>query len=259
MVDYRRLAEYLIEAEKEKQAVSCITDQYEDFNLTMGYKVQKELVNIKTELGHKVIAYKMGLTSQAKMKQMNINEPIYGYILDNMNVQDKGQIVMEDFIHPKVEAEIAFILAEDIEGPGITGEQVLSKTKWILPAIEIIDSRYENFKFQLPDVIADNTSASRVVFGNKLFRPHDCVVDSIGVLMTINGELRVSGVSSAVLGNPANSVAMLANMLCNKGKGKIEKGSVILTGGITEAVLLKKGDHVITEYDSMGDVSFHIR
>jgi 2-oxo-3-hexenedioate decarboxylase len=258
MQDYRVLAEYLIKAEKQKQAVSCISDKVKHFNLEMGYKVQQELVKSKVEAGHKVTAYKMGLTSQAKMKQMKVDTPIYGYIFDYMNVPDKGRIRMEDVIHPKVEAEIAFILGEDIEGADITGEQVMEKTQWILPALEIIDSRYENFRFQLPDVVADNTSASRVIFGSQLFQPQDFAVDSIGVSMIINGEIRGSGVSSAVLGNPANSVAMLASMLYEEKKEKIKKGSVILTGGITEAALLKKGDQVITEYDGMGEISFHV-
>lgn len=259
MLDYRDLAEYLINAEKQKQAVSCISDQYTDFNLAMGYRVQQELVKRKVELGHRVTAYKMGLTSRAKMKQMKVETPIYGYIFDYMNVPNKGQILMDDFIHPKVEAEIAFILGEDIEGPDVTGEQVLEKTQWILPALEIIDSRYENFRFQLPDVIADNTSASRVILGSQLYHPHDFAVDLIGVSMSINGEIRASGVSSAVLENPANSAAMLASMLYEEKKEKLKKGSVILTGGITEAALLKKGDHVITEFDGMGRISFHVR
>jgi 2-oxo-3-hexenedioate decarboxylase len=259
MLDYRTLAEYLITAEKQKLAVSCISSKFEHFNLEMGYKVQEELVKSKVESGHRVTAYKMGLTSQAKMKQMKVDTPIYGYIFDYMHVPDKGQIRLEEFIHPKVEAEIAFILGEDIEGTNVTGEQVLEKTQWILPALEIIDSRYENFRFQLPDVVADNTSASRVIFGSQLFPPQDFAVDSIGVSMTINGEIRASGVSSAVLGNPANSVAMLASMLYEEKKEKIKKGSVLLTGGITEAVLLKKGDSVLTEYDGMGEVSFHVQ
>ncbi|WP_079507547.1 2-keto-4-pentenoate hydratase [Mesobacillus jeotgali] len=258
MLDYRVLAEYLLKAEKQKQAVSCISDKVEHFNLEMGYRVQQELVKSKVESGNRVTAYKMGLTSQAKMKQMKVDTPIYGYIFDYMDVPDKGQIRMEDFIHPKVEAELAFILGEDIEGTNVTGEQVLERTQWILPALEIIDSRYENFRFKLPDVVADNTSASRVIFGNRLFQPQDFAVDSIGVSMSLNGEIRASGVSSAVLGNPANSVALLAKMLYEEKKEKMKKGSVILTGGITEAVLLKKGDHVITEYEGMGEVSFQV-
>lgn len=163
MLDYRDLAEFLINAEKQKQAVSCISDNHANFNLEMGYKVQQELQKIKIDSGHKVTAYKMGLTSEAKVKQMNIDVPIYGYIFEYMNVPDKTKLLFEDFIHPKVEAEVAFIVGEDIEGPDVTGDQVLKKTKWIQPALEIIDSRYENFRFQLPDVIADNTPASRVI------------------------------------------------------------------------------------------------
>ncbi|WP_375088746.1 2-keto-4-pentenoate hydratase [Peribacillus sp. RS7] len=259
MIDYRGLAEYLIKAEKQKQAVSCITDQHSNFNPSMGYKVQQELVNLKIESGQKVTAYKMGLTSQAKMKQMNVSTPIYGYIFDYMNVPDKGKIEMEDFIHPKVEAEIAFILGEDIHGPDITSEQVLEKTQWVVPALEIIDSRYKDFRFQLSDVIADNTSASRVLLGSELFRPYDFKVDLLGVSIDINGEVRARGESSAVLGNPANSVAMLASMLYAEGRKKIKKGSVILTGGITEAVLFEKENHVIAHYDHMGEVSFYVR
>ncbi|MGM0875852.1 MAG: 2-keto-4-pentenoate hydratase [Bacillota bacterium] len=259
MIEYKELAEYLIKAEKDHHAVTCITDKRPDFDIPMGYQVQNELINLKKAQGHEIVAFKMGLTSQAKMQQMNINEPIYGVVFDYMVVPDKGEIVMDELIHPKVEAEVAFILNEDIEGPDITGEQVLAKTKWIFPALEIIDSRYENFKFKLPDVIADNTSSSRVVFGNQMFHPNDFEMDSIEVILSMNGKVKTNGTSSAVLGNPANSVAMLASMLYRNGKGKIPKDSVVLTGGITEAVLVNKGDYVTSKYVGMGNVSLHVR
>ncbi len=259
MNKYRELAQYLTEAEKGHYAVSCITDKVPEFDIQMGYGVQNELVNLKREQGHEVIALKMGLTSLAKMKQMRINEPIYGYVFDYMKVPDKGYIEMDKLIHPKVEAEIAFILGDDIEGPGITCEQVLAKTKWILPALEVIDSRFQDFNFKLPDVIADNTSSSRIILGNQVFNPNDFEIDLIGVTLSVNGEIRANGVSTSVLGHPANSVAMLANMLWSNGKGKIPKGTIILTGGITEAILLNKGDYVTSKYDGLGDVSFHVR
>lgn len=259
MIDYKKLAEALIKAEKDHHPVACITDKIPDFDIPLGYRVQNELINLKKNEGHKIVAFKMGLTSQAKMQQMNINEPIYGAVFDYMVVQDKGEIIIDELIHPKVEAEVAFILNEDIEGLDITGEQVLTKTKWIFPALEIIDSRYENFTFKLPDVIADNTSTSRVVFGDQMFHPNDFKMDSIEVTLSINGKVKTNGMSAAVLGNPANSVAMLAKMLYRDGKGKIPKGSVVLTGGITEAVIVNKGDYVTSKYDGMGDVSFHVR
>lgn len=257
--DSRELAEYLIKAEESQHAVPCITDKIKEFAISMGYQVQDELIKMKMAQGHKMLAFKMGLTSPAKMRQMKINEPIYGTVFDYMKVPEQGMIIMEELIHPKVEAEIAFILEEDIEGPNVTGDEVLTKTKYVFPALEIIDSRYQNFKFQLPDVIADNTSASRVVFGNQLFKPKDFGLDSIGVTLTINGEIRGSGTSSDVLGHPANAVAMLAKMLFRHGKGNVPKGSVILSGGITEAILLTKGDDVTAKYDGMGDVNFFVK
>jgi 2-oxo-3-hexenedioate decarboxylase len=259
LVNYKELAQLLIKAEENHYEVPCITDKFPEFDLSMGYLVQDELLKMKKNQGHDFLAFKMGITSEAKMKQMNIDEPIYGTVFDYMRVPDKGEILMEEFIHPKVEAEIAFVLAEDIEGPAVTGAEVLAKTKGILPAFEIIDSRYENFKFKLPDVVADNTSASRVVFGDKVFDPKEFELEKVGVTLYINGELKANGMSAAVLGNPANSVAMLANMLFSHGKGKIPKGSIVFTGGITEAILITKGDHVTSKYDGMGEISFYIR
>jgi 2-oxo-3-hexenedioate decarboxylase len=250
------MAKYLIRAEESQNAVSCITGKMAEFDKSMGYLVQSELIKIKKEQGHERIAFKMGLTSQNKMKQMNVDEPIYGTVFDYMLVSNKGKLSMNDVIHPKVEAEIAFILEEDIKGSDVTREEVLEKTKWIIPTLEIIDSRFENFKFKLPNVIADNTSASRVVFGNQLFDQRDFKIASIGVRVSINGEERAEGTSDAVLGNPADAVAMLANMMNKNGEGALPKGSLILTGGITEAVLFDKGDHISAKFDGMGEVSF---
>lgn len=257
-MNVKKLAELLIEAEESRLPVSCLTDSFPDLDVTMGYHVQDELINIRTDKGHKRIAFKMGITSLAKMKQMNISEPIYGTVFDYMQVPNKGEMAIEELIHPKVEAEIAFILAEDVEGPGITGKEVLDKTAGILPAFEIIDSRYKDFKFRLADVIADNTSASRVVFGDTVFDTGQFDMEKGRVSLFINGELKAEGTSDAVLENPANSVAMLANMLYAHGKGKIPKGSIILTGGITEAIGLTKGDYVNSTFDGMGEISFFV-
>jgi 2-oxo-3-hexenedioate decarboxylase len=187
---------------------------------------------------------------------MNVNEPIYGYIFDYMVVSGQ-EIAMRELIHPKVEAEIAFVLGSDIEGPGMTGAQVLAATEYVLPALEIIDSRYENFQFTLPDVIADNASSSRVVFGSKIARPTDLELDLVGVTLSINGKIRDLGAGAAVVGHPANSVAMLANMLARKGI-KLKAGQTILTGGITGAVMLNAGDTVSAKFDGLGTVDFRV-
>ncbi|MFJ7730196.1 2-keto-4-pentenoate hydratase [Neobacillus sp. NPDC097160] len=254
-VNFQTTAEFLHRAETEKREVFRITVDHPDMTVEDAYKVQEELVSIKLEQGHRIIGPKMGLTSQAKMKQMNVEEPIYGYIFDYMMVPDGGSISMQELVHPKVEAEIAFVLGKDIEGPGITGAQVLAATEYVVPALEIIDSRYENFRFTLPDVIADNASSSRVVFGNRLTKPGPLELDLVGVTLSINGEIKDLGAGAAVVGHPANSVAMLANMLARK-EEKLKAGDVILTGGVTGAVMLSVGDTVSAKLDGLGELSF---
>ncbi|KIL45127.1 2-keto-4-pentenoate hydratase [Jeotgalibacillus soli] len=255
---FKEIAKLLLDAEIEKKEVLRITaDKIPELTVDEAYLIQKELINLKIQQGLSVVGPKMGLTSRAKMKQMNVEEPIYGYIFDNMVVQEGSSLSLSELIHPKVEAEIAFVLDKDLAGPAISGVQVLAATKYVLPALEIIDSRYENFQFTLPDVIADNTSSARVVFGNQLRRPEELELDLVGTTLSINGEIRALGAGGAVLGHPAHSVAMLANMLHREGS-KLKAGQIILTGGITEAILLENGDEVVAKFDQLGQVSIKI-
>lgn len=252
---YKATAQYLIDAEYGKREIGKITlDKHPDLSVEEAYLIQEELVKLKLAEGHKVVAPKMGLTSEAKMKQMNVEDPIYGYVFDYMMLSNGESFKKEDLIHPKVEPEIAFVLKYDLEGPGITAAQVIQATDYVLPALEIIDSRYENFNFTLPDVIADNTSASRVILGSDLVRPNGLELDLIGVTLSINGKIKSLGATAAVLGHPANSIARLANMLAKKGE-KVRAGEPILTGGVTAAVLLEKGDFVSAKLGGVGEVT----
>jgi 2-oxo-3-hexenedioate decarboxylase len=256
---YKDTAIFLNNAELEKREIFKITsDKHPDLTVEDAYLIQEELVQLKLDAGHKILGPKMGLTSQAKMKQMNVEEPIYGYVFDYMVLPEGGDVVMSDLIHPKVEAEVAFVLGRDIEGPGITGAQVLAATEYVVPALEIIDSRYENFNFTLPDVIADNASSSRVVFGTKLTSPKDVDLELVGSTLSINGQIKDLGAGAAVLGHPANSIAMLANMLARKGES-LKAGQIILSGGITGAVMLSAGDYVSSKFDGLGEVTFHVK
>ncbi|MFG6115682.1 2-keto-4-pentenoate hydratase [Halobacillus sp. MO56] len=255
----KELADYVHHAEKEKREITKITaDLYPELSIDEGYIVQEELVRQKIAEGYQIIGPKMGITSEAKMKQMDVDDPIYGYVFDNMVVEDGDSISISDYIHPKVEPEIGFMLARDLEGPNVTALDVLRATEYVFPAIEIIDSRYENFNFTLPDVIADNTSAAGAVFGTYLRKPDELDLDVVGVTLSINGEIQSLGAGAAVLGNPANSVARLANMLSKKGE-KVKAGQPILTGGVTAAVRLSPGDFVQAEYGGLGNVSFFVR
>jgi 2-oxo-3-hexenedioate decarboxylase len=251
-----QIADYLEAAELEKREVVKITKTIKpDLTVAEAYQAQELLVQKKLDRGHKIVGPKMGLTSKAKWDQMGVSEPIYGYVFDYMLVDNGGVVPFQ--IHPKVEAEIAFLIGEDIEGPGITGAQVLAKTEYVLPALEIIDSRYENFNFTHTDVIADNASTSRVVFGNTLRKPSDFDLELVGATLSINGQIKELGAGAAVLGHPANAIAVLANMLARKGD-KIKKGEIIMSGALTSAVLLKVGDFVSGKFDGLGEVTFTI-
>ncbi|MEH7177799.1 2-keto-4-pentenoate hydratase [Neobacillus vireti] len=255
---YKKIADYLVAAEVEKREVVKVTKVIKpDLTVEEAYSVQNLLVQTKLDEGHKIIGPKMGLTSKAKWDQMGVSEPIYGYVFDYMLIDDGGVLPFSDLIHPKVEAEIAFLIGEDIEGPGITAEQVLAKTQYILPALEIIDSRYENFNFTLPDVVADNASTSRVVFGNAHSKPNEFALELIGATLSINGQIKEHGTGAAVLGHPANAIAELANMLARKGD-KIRKREIILSGAITSAVMLEVGDSVSGKFDGLGEVTFFV-
>lgn len=253
----KETAEFLQAAEMERREVVKITADQPNLTTEDAYKIQEELVAIKLGQGHKIIGPKMGLTSEAKMKQMGVEEPVYGYIFDYMDMTNEGVIHFNELIHPKVEAEIAFVIGRDIEGPNTTIEDVLAATDYVLPALEIIDSRYENFNFDLESVIADNASSSRVIFGKQYTKPKGIELDLVGVTLEINGEIKELGAGAAVVGHPANAIAMLANMLARKG-GKIHAGEVILSGGVTGAVRIDVGDSVRAKLDGLGDVSFRV-
>src|SRR6476620_3884159 len=146
----KQIKDYLVAAEVEKREVVKVTSTIKpDLTVEEAYQAQELLVQKKLDEGDRIVGPKMGLTSKAKWDQMGVSEPIYGYVFDYMLIDSGGVLPFSDLIHPKVEAEIAFLIGEDIEGPGITGAQVLAKTEYVLPALEIIDSRYENFNFTL--------------------------------------------------------------------------------------------------------------
>jgi 2-oxo-3-hexenedioate decarboxylase len=196
----------------------------------------------------------MGLTSRAKMKQMGVDVPIRGFLTRAMAVGDGCEIDTSQLIHPKVEAELAFMLHRELSGPGVDAADVLSATDFVLPALEIIDSRYENFRFDLKSVIADNTSASHYVTGATSLSPHAVDLKTLGVVMYKNGEVVQTGAGAAVLGDPVMSVATLANMLGARGE-VIPANTLVLTGGITAAVRVDAGDHIVTRFQHLGELS----
>ena len=249
-----QLADHVEQAELQAHDITKITDDYPDMTFSDAYDVQWEIRRRKVERGDRIVGMKMGLTSRAKMQQMGVETPIYGFLADYFERPDSGEIEMKDLIHPKVEAEIAFVTKAPLKGPGCHVGNVLAATDFVLPAVEIIDSRYRDFKFDLVSVIADNASSSRFVTGTRARNVRDVDLRNLGLVMEINGKVVELGAGAAVLGHPATSIAMLANMLGERGE-EIPAGSVILSGAITAAVTVKAGDAVTLRAQDMGSVS----
>lgn len=248
------LAERLENAELEASEITKITDEYPDMDWQDAYAIQYAIRDRKIKRGSKIVGLKMGLTSHAKMKQMGVAEPVYGFLADYFAVPDGGTVDTSALIHPRIEAEIAFVTKAPLKGPGCHIGAVLAATDFVLPAIEIIDSRYKDFKFDLKSVIADNTSAARFVTGGRARSAREIDLKTQGVVVEKNGEVVELGAGAAVLGHPAMSVAMLANMLAQRGE-EIPAGTFIMTGGITAAVAVAAGDVITARYQDLGSVS----
>lgn len=253
--DIKKYADYLYHAEESKKDVIRFTAAYPNLTAEDGYEIQNELIKRKMDKGTRKIGLKIGLTSRVKMVQMNIHIPIYGHLLNDMRIEDGEDLSVSELIHPRVESEIAFIMGKDLYGEDLAVADVMGAVDSVVCAMEILDSRYTNFDFRLPDTVADNASSSRFIMGSKLVDPTDIQLENLNVTLAINGERVGKGFGSAVMGHPANSVAMLAGILAKQGE-KIEAGQIILTGGITKAIPFKSGDVVETTIDILGGVSF---
>ncbi|KAI3601852.1 4-oxalocrotonate decarboxylase [Cupriavidus necator H850] len=249
-----RLAEHLENAELQREAVRKITDEYPDMGWDDAYAIQDAIRARKEARGTRIAGLKMGLTSFAKMRQMGVSDPVYGFLTDYGACMDGAAIDTGTLIHPKVEAEIAFVLKAPLKGPGCHIGDVLAATDFVVPAVEVIDSRYENFRFDLKSVIADNTSSARFVVGGTHRGAEGLDLKNLGVVLEKNGEVVATAAGAAVLGHPANSVAMLANMLGARGR-ELPAGTFIMTGGVTEAIAVAAGDNITVRYQHLGTVS----
>ncbi len=251
----RSLAEHLENAELQHTDVLKITDDHPDMDWEDAYAIQYEIRRRKLQRGSRLTGLKMGLTSFAKMKQMGVPNPIFGFLVDDFVRPDGGTVDFDKLIHPKIEAEIAFVLKSPLRGPGCHIGDVLAATDFIVPAVEVIDSRYRDFKFDLKSVVADNCSSSRYVTGGRARQAHELDLRTLGIVIEKNGEVIATAAGAAVLGHPAASVAMLANMLAERGE-EIPAGTFVMTGGATEAYAVAKGDAITVRYQDLGSISF---
>lgn len=252
--DIVRLCERVEGAQTCAYAIPKLTDEYPHMTIADGYAVQNELRKRFIAQGHKLVGWKAGLTSKAKMKQMGVDVPSIGFLTDRMVRPENAAIKTTDLVHPRVECEVAFVMKQDLRGPNCTRQQVLAATDYVLPAVEIIDSRFSGFKFDLPSVIADNGSSARFVGGGRPRYVDDIDLRTLGAVLEKNGEIVALGASAAVMGHPAEAVAMLVNILAELGE-YLPAGSFVMSGGITEAIAVKPGDNVVARFQDLGSVS----
>lgn len=252
--DVVRLCERVEGAQTRAYAIPKLTNEYPDMTIADGYAVQTELRKRFIAQGHKLIGWKAGLTSKAKMQQMGVDVPSIGFLTDRMARPENSAISTADLVHPRVECEVAFVMKDELRGPGCTASDVLAATDYVLPAVEIIDSRFSGFKFDLASVVADNASSARFVGGGRPRYVEDLDLRTLGVVIEINGEIVATGASAAVMGHPAEAIAMVVNILAELGES-LPAGSFVMSGGITEAVAVKPGDNVVARFQDLGSVS----
>jgi 2-oxo-3-hexenedioate decarboxylase len=248
------LAGTLDAAALELRAVPKLTDAEPGLSLADAYEVQWALRSRRLAAGRRLTGLKMGLTSPAKMRQMGVETPIYGFLLDDFLVADGAELRADALIHPRVEAEIALVTRRPLRGPNCTLAAAVSAVDYAVPALEIIDSRYRDFRFDLPSVVADNASSAKYVVGSTRSAISGIDLSRVQVVLERNSEPVAHGAGAAVLGHPAQSLAMLANQLALR-EQEIPAGTFVMTGGITEAVAARPGDTFVALCEHLGSVS----
>ena len=224
------------------------------FTVEEGYAIQALSMARRYARGERRIGVKMGLTSRAKMLQVGVDEVVWGRLTDAMRVEEGGSISLSRYAHPRVEPEVAFLMKAPLAGD-VSNVEAMAAVAAIAPAMEIIDSRYKDFKFTLPDVVADNSSSSGFVLGNWC----DASIDfsNLGLVMDVDGRTVQAGSSAAILGHPIRSLVAAARMLARWGES-LKPGDIVLAGGATAAHPLAVGMHIRTEFQSLGLLSFSV-
>ncbi|MCO5142770.1 MAG: fumarylacetoacetate hydrolase family protein [Oligoflexia bacterium] len=253
-MDKREIAHILFQADRQVEEIERFTKKYPQFGVEEGYEIQEILLEHHLKKGSHLVGWKMGMTSLAKMRQMNLKDPIHGFLTDEMQVSDKGVMSVKKRIHPKVEPEIAFLLKQDVH-KALSAPEAFSVISCIAPALEVIDSRFKDFDFKLPDVVADNCSSSGFVVGGGRTRFPSQRLKNLGIVLEINGKAVQFGSSAAILGDPISSLIELSKIKEREGK-VLRAGEVILAGGATAAVTFQAGDHVRALVEGLGSVEF---
>ncbi len=254
-VDLEALAARVDRAARDGTAIAQLTVDHPELSIADAYEIQRLSIARRHARGERPIGLKMGLTSRAKMRQVGVDEVIWGRLTDAMRIEEGGEITLAGRIHPRVEPEIAFVMKRPLAGR-VSAAEALGAVEAIVPAMEIIDSRYRDFRFVLADVVADNASSSGLVLGGAV-APHAVDVANLGIVMSFDGTAVQAGSSAAVLGHPLRALVAAARLAAEAGE-RLEPGAIVLAGAATEAVPLRPGVHVRTTISGLGAVAFSV-
>ncbi|MEE8272530.1 MAG: 2-oxo-hepta-3-ene-1,7-dioic acid hydratase [Alphaproteobacteria bacterium] len=251
--DRGKAVELLIKAATDREPVVQLSTTWPDITIEDAYAISSEVARRRMAGGAKLIGHKIGLTSKAMQESSQIDEPDYGYLFDDMKIEDGAQVRHADYCVPRVEIELAFVLGKPLQGPGIGLLDVLRATEYIVPSIEVIDARVRNPR-KIFDTISDNGAAAGIVIGGRPIGPMDVDLRWVGGAMYRNSQIEETGLACGVLGHPALGIAWLANKL-GRFDTVLEPGHIMLSGSFTRPVWAKPGDTLHADFGPLGGVA----
>lgn len=251
-MNHQTIAKKLADAASQARAIEQFPA--EAFNLKEAYDIQRLVVAHRVDNGHPLCGIKMGFTSRAKMDQMGVHDLIWGLLTTDMLIEEANEVDLGQFVHPRVEPEVCFLIKKDIDRH-LTALELVDYIEAVAPALEIIDSRYQNFKFDLNNVVADNCSSSGFVVGN--WSNKFDAINNAYVGLSINGRVKQGGSTAGILGNPLRSVVQCSRLLAER-EEVLPAGSFLMAGAATPAETLNKGDFVEIDVAQLGKASFHV-
>ncbi len=255
--EIKKAASDLYDALKSGNPIGPLTEKFPDMTVEDAYRVQMENIGRLTGEGERIIGKKIGLTSFPMQHMFGVFEPDYGHLFESMLLM-RGELDMGEVLQPKAEGELAFVMGRDLTGPGVTPFDVLRAADYVVPAIEIIDSRVSDWKIKIQDTIADNASSAFIAVGTRPLPVSEIDLYATGMVFRKNGEVIATGAAAAVMGNPVNAVTWLINKLSEFGVG-VKEGEIILSGSLTSAVDIGGGDVLEVTFDRLGSVRLKVK
>ncbi|BAH53665.1 2-keto-4-pentenoate hydratase [Rhodococcus opacus] len=247
-------AQRLLEAYRSGTPIDPLTPEFAPADLSTAYRIAQAQVEQWEKDGDTVKGHKVGLASAAIQRQMGVDQPDFGHLTASMFHLEHQPIPAATYIQPRIEPETAFVLGRPLTGPGVTIADAVRAVEFVLPALEIVDSRIRDWKIGIFDTIADNASSGGVVLGSRPVLLRDVDLRLTGCTLHINGELVATGAGGAVLGSPLNSLVWLANTVGPLGV-TLEPGHVVLPGSMTKAFPISPGDSIVANMSGLGSVS----